>query len=74
MKKFLVILLLITFIFLIDGLCILWVKKNDSFLFGATAANALFTLILVFVAWSQLTGIHDTSSSDFIHKLKETKQ
>lgn len=70
MKKILIMLLSVTIIFLVTGIYILWVHKNDSFLFGATAATALFTLILVFVGWSQLTGINATSSGDFIHKLK----
>ncbi len=72
MKKIFLILLSITTILLIIGVHILWGDKlNDAFLFGGTAATALFTLILVFVAWTQLTGINATSSCDFIHRFKK---
>jgi len=70
MKKILITLLSITTIFLIIGIYIFCLDKDKLFLFIATAATALFTFLLVFVAWTQLTGINARSSADFIHRLK----
>jgi hypothetical protein len=55
---------------------IYWIWRHyhaDTVFHGIVGAvlGAIFTLILVFVAWAELGSISKTSSADFIHRLKE---